>query len=135
MYYWMLKNLNQRYVKIVCHQGLTRFVDDFPSCRLTIQQYVQCNHQHELINGMMMIVPGITWDVYGFIDDSIDQISTPFSGPRGNYEGAARRAEYAEAQQAFYSGYVKDHGIKVETIFCRMVSRLYLVPYLLNELT
>ncbi len=42
---------------------------------------------------------------------------TPFSGPRGDYGGTACKAEYADAQQAFYSGYVKDHGIKVETIF------------------
>ncbi len=38
---------------------------------------------------------------------------TPFSGPRGDYKGAARKAEFANSQQAFYSGYVKDHGIKV----------------------
>ncbi len=73
----------------------------------------------------MTSVPGINfmpWDVYGFIDDSIDQLFTPFSGPHGDYEGTARKAEYAGAQQAFYSSYVKDHGIKVETIFCQMVS-------------
>jgi hypothetical protein len=57
------------------------------------------------------------WDIFGFIDDSIDRILTPFSGPCGNYEGVARRAKYADAQQAFYSGYVKDHGINVEIIF------------------
>ena len=50
--------------------------------------------------GTMTIVPGINfmpWDVFGFIDDSIDCISTPFSGPRGDYSGAARKAEYADA--------------------------------------
>ena len=41
----------------------------------------------------------------------------PFTGPCGDYEGAARRAEYANAQQAFYTGYIKAHGIKVETVF------------------
>ena len=68
----------------------------------------------------MTIIPGINfmpWDVFAFIDDSIDRISTPFSGLRGDYEGAARRAEYADAQQAFYTGYIKAHGIKVETVF------------------
>jgi hypothetical protein len=67
-----------------------------------------------------MIVPGfnfIPWDVFRFIDNRIDKILTPFSGPNGNYEDATRKAEYADAQQAFYFGYVKDHGIKVETIF------------------
>ena len=68
----------------------------------------------------MTIVPGINfmpWDIFGFIDDSIDRILTPFSGPRGDYGGTASKAEYADAQQAFYSGYIKVHGIKVETIF------------------
>ncbi len=71
----------------------------------------------------MTIVPGIyfmPWDAFGFTDDSIDRILTPFSGPHGNYEGAARRAEYADAQQAFYSGYIKeDHSIKIlRPFFC-----------------
>jgi hypothetical protein len=56
------------------------------------------------------------WDIFAFIDDSIDHISTPFFGPRGDYEGAAHWEEYANAQQAFYTGYIKAHGIKVETI-------------------
>jgi hypothetical protein len=119
-YSWMLKYLNQRYVNIVGHQGLARYVDKFPAYRHAIQQYNQCNQQRELINGMMTIVPGINfmpWDVFGFIDDSIDRSLTPFSGPHGNYEGAMSKAKYADAQQAFYSGYVKDHRIKVETIF------------------
>jgi hypothetical protein len=116
----MLKYLNQRYINIIGHQGLARYVDEFPAYRCMIQQYVQRNHQRELIDGTMMIVPGINfmpWDIFGFIDDTIDRILTPFSGPCGNYEGAAHRAEYADAQQAFYSDYVKDHRIKVETIF------------------
>jgi hypothetical protein len=60
-------------------------------------------------------VPGINfmpWNVFAFIDDSIDHISTPFSGPHGGYE-----AEYTDAQQAFYTGYIKAHRIKVETVF------------------
>jgi hypothetical protein len=119
-YSWMLKYLNQRYVNIIGHQGLARHVDKFPAYRCTIQEYVQRNHQCKLIDGTLTIVPGINimpWDVFGFIDDSIYRILTPFSGPRGDYEGAARRAKYADAQQAFFSGYVKDHGIKVKTIF------------------
>jgi hypothetical protein len=55
----------------------------------------------------MTIIPGINfmpWDVFVFIDDSINRISTPFWGPRRDYEGAAHRAEYADAQQAFYTG-------------------------------
>jgi hypothetical protein len=119
-YSWMLKYLSQRYVNIIGHQGLACYVDKFPAYRCTIQEYVQRDHQRELIDGTMTIVPGINfmpWDAFGFIDDSIDRILIPFSGPRGDYEGTARIAKYADAQQAFYSGYVKDHSIKVETIF------------------
>jgi hypothetical protein len=97
-----------------------RFVMDFPRFHRAIEEYVQCDHLHELVDGTMRIVPGINvmpWDVFAFINDSIDPISTPFSGPHGDYEGAARRAEYANAQQAFYTGYIKAHGIKVETAF------------------
>jgi hypothetical protein len=68
----------------------------------------------------MTIVPGLNfmpWDVFGFIKNLINQISTPFSGLCGDYKGTAIEAEYPYAQQAFYSEYVKDHRIKVETIF------------------
>ena len=118
-YPWMLRYIDTRYANVIGHQGLTRFADDFPRFKRAIEEYVQRDHQRELVNGTMTIVPGINfmpWDVFGFIDDSMDRILTPFSGPRGDYEGAARKAEYADAQQAFYSGYIKDHGIKVETI-------------------
>ena len=85
---------------IIGHQGLTRFVRDFLKFHRAIEGYVQCDHQRELIDGTMTIVPGINflpWDVFGFIDDSIDDICTPFSGPRGDYEGAARKVEFADA--------------------------------------
>ena len=96
------------------NQGLTCFVSE------AIEEYVQQDHLRKLIDRTMPIVPGINfmpWDVFAFIDDSIDCISTPFSGPQVDYEGAAHKAEYADAQQAFYTGYIKAHGIKVETVF------------------
>jgi hypothetical protein len=48
--------------------------------------------------------------------NTIDRISVPFSGPRGDYEDAAWKNEYADAQQAFYTGYCKYHGFKIESI-------------------
>jgi hypothetical protein len=116
----MLHYLDKRYKNIVRYQGLMRFVMDFPWFHRAIKEYVQRNHLCELVDGTMRIIPGINfmpWDVFAFIDDSIDRISTPFSGLHRDYEGAARRAEYANAQQAFYMGYIKAHGIKVETAF------------------
>jgi hypothetical protein len=85
-----------------------------------IEDYVQRDHQRELIDGMITIIPGINflpWDVFGFIDDSIDRICTTLSGPRGDYEGAARKEEYADSQQAIFTVYIHAHGIKVETMF------------------
>ena len=51
------------------------------------------------------------------MDDTIDPTCTPFSGPRGDYAGAARKVEYASAQRAVYTGYKKLHSIKMETVF------------------
>lgn len=55
-------------------------------------------------------------DICIFIDCSIDQIRRPLSGPNGNYKGASRKEGYDEVQRAFYTGYKKYHGIKVETV-------------------
>jgi hypothetical protein len=108
-YPWMLKYLNKRYLNIIGHQGFTRFVNNFPRFKRAIKRYVWRDHQRKLVDGtmMMMIVPGLNfmlWDVFGFIDDSINCISTPFSIPCGDYEGVACKVKYADAQQAFYSG-------------------------------
>ena len=40
----------------------------------------------------------------------------PFSGPRGDYAGAARKEVYDEAQRALYTGYKKFHGLKLQTV-------------------
>jgi hypothetical protein len=101
VYPWMLKYLDERYANIIGHQGLARFGDDFPRFRGAIEMYVQHDHRRELVDGTMTIVPGLNfmpWDVFGFIDDTIDEILTPFSGPRGDYEGAARKSDYTDAQ-------------------------------------
>jgi hypothetical protein len=58
----------------------------------------------ELVDEKMTLVPGINflpWDKFAFINESIDCICTPFSGPHSDQEGAAHRAEYADAQQVF----------------------------------
>ena len=61
-----------------------------------------------------MLLP---WNIFGFIDCSIEQIAVPFLGPWGDYKGTAQRPEYADAQQVFYSGYWKYHSIKIESVF------------------
>jgi hypothetical protein len=119
VYPWMLCYLDNRYKDVVGHEGLSCFVPDFLLFHRAIEEYVQCKHLRKLDDGTVTIVPGINflpWDVFAFIDDSINRISTPFSGPRGDYEGAARRAQFADVQQASYTGYIKEHGIKVEIV-------------------
>jgi hypothetical protein len=116
----MLKYLNKRYLNIIGHQGLTHFVNNFLCFKCMIKQYVQCNHRRKLVDGTMTIVHSLNfllWDEFGFIDSSIDHVSTPFSGLCGNYEGAAHKVKHAYTQQALYLGYVKDYSIRVKPIF------------------
>jgi hypothetical protein len=58
----------------------------------------------------------LPFNIFGFIDCSIDKICRPFSGPAGDYEGAGRKDTYTDTQRAFYTGYKRLHGIKVETV-------------------
>ena len=119
-YRWMLQYIDDRYEDILGHQGLARFVKDFPRFHRAIEQSVQKDRNREQPDGTWILIPGLVylpmW-LFGFSDDSLYRTNTPFSGPRGDYEGAARKEEYAETQQSVYTGYNKFHGIKVETIF------------------
>ena len=60
-YPWMLRYLDERYKHIAGHQGLTRFVADFPRFHRAIEEYVQRDHLRELVDGTMTIVPGINF--------------------------------------------------------------------------
>ena len=96
---WILFYLDERYKNIIGHQGLLRFVDDFPRFYTAIQQKVQQsyvhdedehNNTHEETSGLAFL----PFDIFGFIDCSIDRINRPFSGPAGDYEGAGRKPEF-----------------------------------------
>lgn len=119
-YRWMLTYLDDRYENVVGHQGLARYVNEFPRFHRAIERFVQRDRMHENEDGTFVTIPGLEFlpkDAFAFMDDSIYGSSTPFSGPRGDYEGAARREEYQDTQRAVYTGYKKIHGIKVETVF------------------
>ena len=118
-YRWMLKYIDERYTDVIGHQGLARYVRDFLRFNRAIETYVQRDRRRENMDGTYTIYPGLEFlpfDVFGFLDDSIDRIRAPFGGPRGDYVGAARKEEHDEAQRAVYTGYKKCHGIKVETV-------------------
>ena len=77
--------------------------------------------------------------IFGFIDDTLLHTSRPGSGPVGNHEHAPRRHDAYYIQRAFFryvynfngiiyysihsylfyfvSGYLKSHGIKLQTLF------------------
>ena len=116
----MLKYLHERYRDIIGHQGLTRVMYQFPDFALAIEGYLQSDLLRELLNGRFAELEGLLflpWDAFAFIDNSIDDCNVAYAGPRGDYPGAARREEYADAHQAPLSGYTHRHGIRVETCF------------------
>ena len=107
-YPWMLKYLDERYRDIIGHQGLTRVIDQFPRFARAIERYLQRDHLHELVDGTFVVIEGLEfllWDAFAFIDNSINDCNVAHVGPRGDWPGAARRKEYADVQQALYSGY------------------------------
>jgi hypothetical protein len=51
-------------------------------------------------------VPGLEklpYNIFGWIDDAIDRICVPFSGPDGNVIGAPQQVQYIDAQESLYS--------------------------------
>ena len=63
-------------------------------------------YNKENVDGRWSRVRGLRFlpfDIVGFPDNTIDPISQPFSGPRGNYSGAARKSKWEEAQRAVYT--------------------------------
>lgn len=118
---WIMLYLDERYKNIIGHQGLLHFVDEFPAFYDAINQKVQRSwvSNYNRRAGTYQVTDGLAFlpfDLFGFIDCSIDKISRPLSGPDGDFEGCGRK-EYEEiVQRAFYTGYKKIHGIKVETV-------------------
>ena len=83
----------------------------------TTKSYARRNKHN--VDGTIVEVEGLNFlpfDIFGFIDCSINRICRPFSGPDGDYVGAPRKEQYARTPRAFYTGYKKCHGIKVETV-------------------
>jgi hypothetical protein len=73
-------------------------------------------HNHD---GMAIDRAGLNWcpfQIFGFVDCSIDKVSQPMSGPDGDYVGAPRKPRQYEIQCSVYTAYKKLHGIKVETV-------------------
>ena len=112
--------LDLRYRNIVGHVGLLRFLPQFEQFRDSIQRFCQKDRWYHDHQGNATFIPGLDalpYNIFGWIDDSIDRVQVPYSGPDGDYEGAPCQAQYIDAQESVYSGWKKLHGIKVETVF------------------
>jgi hypothetical protein len=119
-YRWLIFYLDLRYRNIVGHVGLLRFLPQFEQFRDAIQRFCQKDRWYHDPQGNATFIPGLDalpYNIFGWIDDSIDRVQVPYSGLDGDYEGAPRRVQYIDAQESVYSRWKKLHGIKVETVF------------------
>jgi len=108
-----------RYRNIVGHAGLLRFLPQFGYFRDKIEEYCQKDQWYHDHQGNVTCVPGLEklpYNIFGWIDDSVDQICVPFSGPESDFIGAPRRVQYIDSQESVYSGWKSLHGFKVETV-------------------
>jgi hypothetical protein len=126
---WMLLYLDNRYRNIVGHQGLLRYVDQFPYFHEAMEREMQRPKTHYDVHNNPVHTPGLLFNPFKMamlVDRSHDGICVPFSGPAGDYEFAPRKAQYAITQRAFFSGYKHFHSIKVETVMLpNGISTLY----------
>lgn len=67
--------------------------------------------RHHIIN-----TPFETWRVFGIIDNTCIKTSRPGDGPENDTEHAQLRVGAHELQRAFYSGYMRAHGLKYQTL-------------------
>ena len=84
---WMMLYLNRHYASIFGHKGIL--------CYLPIKAYCQKDRLYVNHQGNQTLVPGLNelpFSICGFIDDTIDSILVPFSGPDGDYEGYMHRS-------------------------------------------
>ena len=90
-YRWVLCYRGDRYINVIGHQGLLRYVKDFPRFNAALERHVQMERIRFNTDDCGRIIPGLEFlpvDIFGPIDDSIERTSTPFLGPSSYYEGA-----------------------------------------------
>lgn len=114
-----LRYLSNRYKPILGIPGLARFVPHFPIFARRIGEKMNKDRFYiDPVTGVETIIPGLGIDpencrIFGFIDGSIFETSTPGTGPDGDYFGAGRKPDAYFIQRAVYTGYKKIHGISM----------------------
>ena len=110
--------LDRCYASILGHEGILHYRPLFGEFWDAIEAYCQEDRLYIDHQGNQTLVPGLNelpFSICGFIDDTIDSILIPFSGPDGDYEGAPCQPQYIYAQELVYLGYKKVHGHKMES--------------------
>ena len=105
-----------------------RFVAEFPCYNADIETYVRKEKAREHPDGEFHLILGLRfllWDIFGFIDCSIEQIAVPFSGPQEEYEGTARWPKYKDAHQAFLPGTASTTVLKLSRFLHQLVSAIF----------
>jgi hypothetical protein len=109
--------------------GLLQFLPQFGYFQDKIEEYCQKDWWYHNHQGNVTWVPGLEklwYNIFGWIDDSIDQIGVPFLGPAGDFIGAPCQVQYVDAQESVSSGWKKLHGIKVGTVLlCNGISTVF----------
>jgi hypothetical protein len=92
-YCWILLYLDLRFCDIVGHIGLLHFLPQFGRFKNAIEEYCQKERMYHDHQGNVTFIPGmceLPYNIFGFIDNSIDQVCVPFLCLDGDYEGAPR---------------------------------------------
>jgi hypothetical protein len=122
-YPYFLRYLDARYRRVHTTEGLSRWVHLFPIFAEAIAAHVGTDvaridtktRQPYVVHGLMFNPPDF-FRIIGFVDASLRETCTPETGPDGDFEGAPRKELSDEMQRALYTGWKKQHGLKIQTV-------------------
>jgi hypothetical protein len=116
----MIFYLSNQSSSIIGHKGILCFLPLCGEFWNAIEVYCQKDYFYIDHHGAAILVPGmdeLTFNICGFIDNMVNLILVPYSGPAGDFEGALHRPQYILVQESVFSGHKKVHGHKMETVF------------------
>ncbi len=94
---WLLLHLDMHFASIIGHKGILQFLPLFGEFQDAMEAYFQKDRLYFDHRGNATLVPGLNklpFSICGFIDDTINPILIPFSGPAGIYEDAPCQPQY-----------------------------------------
>jgi hypothetical protein len=86
-YCWLLLYLDLHFCNIVGHVKLLRFLPQFGKFKNAIKEYCQKKRMYHNHQGNVTFIPGLTellYNIFDFIDNSIDQVCVLFLCPDGD---------------------------------------------------